>query len=82
MLLELIVNVESSRIDRQKEAVDDKGSKCQRISGSCFHRTARNRSAFAGYQISVATRFRMVLCEDFVQRIDLEQSLKTQQSFE
>ena len=28
MLLELIVNVESSRIDRQKEAVDDKGSKC------------------------------------------------------
>ena len=37
MLLELIVNVESSRIDRQKEAVDDKGSKCQQISGSCFH---------------------------------------------
>ena len=38
MLLELVVNVESSRIDRQKEAVDGKGTKCQRISGSCFHR--------------------------------------------
>ena len=38
---------------------------------------ARNRSAFAGYQILVARRFWMVLCKDFVQRIDLEQSLKT-----
>lgn len=76
MLLELIVNVGSIRIDRQNGAIDDKGSKCQWISGSCFQRTARNLSAFAGYQILVATRFRMVLCKDFVQRIDLEQIWK------
>ena len=81
MLLELIVNFGSIRIDRQKEAVLDKGSKCQRISGCCFQGAASNPSAFAGYQISEATRFWMVLCKDFVQRIDLEQSLKTQRSF-
>ena len=40
-----------------------KGCKCERISGCCFYRTARNPSAFAGYQISVAKRFLMVLCK-------------------
>lgn len=81
MLLELIVNVGSIRIDRQKEAVDNKCSKCQRIYGFCFQKTATYPFAFARYQMSVAIRFRMVLCRDFEQRIDLEQNLKTQRSF-
>ena len=44
-----------------------KGSKCKRISACCFQ---RNPSVFRGYEISVVTRFRIVLFKDLAQRID------------
>ena len=77
MLLELLKVLELRNRKKPSMILLNRGSKWQQISGCCFQ---INPFAFTGYEISVVTRFRMVLFKDLVQRIDLQRNLKTQRS--